>query len=159
MWPATRSARLRRGASPVCWPRTRRATSTTVTGLSAGKTYRFRVAASNTIGQGPWSADVVLVLGSVRPGTPTGLTALAGVRSATLRWSAPSGGVPVSDYVVQYAVAGSVTWRTFADGVGTATSVTVTGLTTGRTYRFRVAAKAGSTTGSFSALSNSVKVR
>ena len=135
------------------------ATSATVTGLSAGKTYRFRVAATNTVGQGPWSADVLLALGSARPGTPTGLTAVAGARAATLRWTAPSGGVVVSDYVVQYALAGAATWRTFTDGVGTATTVTVTGLTTGRTYRFRVAAKAGTTTGSFSGLSNSVKVR
>ena len=134
-------------------------TSTTVTGLSTGNTYRFRVAATNTVAQGPWSADVRLTLVSVRPGTPTGLSAVAGAKVATLTWTAPSGGAAVSDYVVQYAVVGAVTWRTFADGVGTTTTVTVTGLTTGRTYRFRVAAKAGSTTGSFSARSNSVKVR
>lgn len=48
--------------------------------------------------------------------------------------------VAVLDYVIQVSSDGGGAWRTFADGVSTATSATVTGLQTGRAYAFRVRA-------------------
>ena len=50
-----------------------------------------------------------------------------------------NGGSAITDYVVQYSINNS-TWITFNDGVSTATSATVTGLTNGTLYYFRVAA-------------------
>jgi hypothetical protein len=45
----------------------------------------------------------------------------------------------VTDYVVQHRLQGATAWTTFADGTSTATTATVTGLTTGTAYEFRVA--------------------
>lgn len=81
------------------------------------------------------------------PGVPTAPLNLAGVSGTakvTLTWSAPAttnGGGPVRDYVVQYRKSGTTTWSTFADGVKSTTGAVVTGLTSGATYYFRVAAK------------------
>ena len=48
--------------------------------------------------------------------------------------------VAILDYAIQVSSDGGGTWRTFADGLSTATSATVTGLQTGRSYAFRVRA-------------------
>lgn len=71
------------------------------------------------------------------PGT---LTATAGDGTAALSWSAP---IPPADttltgYETEYAVSGSGSWSTPA--ATTATTATVTGLTDGTTYDFRVRA-------------------
>jgi hypothetical protein len=60
------------------------------------------------------------------------------------------------DYVIQYSGDSGSTWTTFSDTVSTGTSVTVTGLTNGTAYVFRVAAVNLVATGSYSANSNSV---
>jgi len=85
------------------------------------------------------------------PGAPTGLTATAGNAQAALSWTAPSsnGGAAITDYIVQSSPDGT-TWTTFADGTSTATSATVTGLTNGTAYTFRVAAVNSSATGTYS---------
>jgi len=126
------------------------ATTATVNGLVNGTAYRFRVAAVNGAGTGVWSAVSASVTPSGVPGAPTGLVAVAGPAMATLSWVAPAGPVPVTDYVVQYAVGTSATWVTVNDGVSTATTATVSGLRTGTGYRFRVAAKSGTFRGNYS---------
>jgi lysophospholipase L1-like esterase len=75
------------------------------------------------------------------PSAPTNLTATAGDGSVALSWSAPSsnGGSAITDYIVEVQPSGG-SWSTFADGVGTATSGTVSGLTNGTSYSFRVSA-------------------
>lgn len=60
--------------------------------------------------------------------------------SVALAWSAPTASPAVTDYVVEYKLAAAPTWSTFADGVSTTTAVTVTGLTNGSSYNFRVSA-------------------
>lgn len=84
------------------------------------------------------------------PGAPTGLTTAPGDTKMDLTWS-PSftGGSAITDYVVQYRLYGATTWTTFADGVGTTASATVTGLTNGTAYEFRVAAVNALGTGPF----------
>ena len=52
----------------------------------------------------------------------------------------PSGGAVITDYLVQISGDGGSTWATVADGVSSATSATVTGLTNGASSIFRVAA-------------------
>lgn len=117
-------------------------------GFPTGVPRWFRVAAVNAVGQGPWSTSVKLTPLGV-PGDVTELTAAVapsagvGAGQVKLTWSAPAdnGGADVSDYVVEYRPLADLTWRTANDGISTATSFTVDGLTKGVRYTFRVSAK------------------
>lgn len=84
------------------------------------------------------------------PAAPTSLTATAGSAEVALAWTAPTvlSVTPVTDYIVQYSTNGS-TWTTFSDGTSTTTSATVTGLTNGTAYTFRVAAVNNVGTGAY----------
>ena len=90
------------------------------------------------------------------PGAPTGVTATAGNAQAAVSWTAPASVATITDYVVQYSSNGGSAWTTFSDGTSTATSATVTGLTNGTAYTFRVAAVSGIGQGPWSAASGSV---
>lgn len=71
--------------------------------------------------------------------------------SVTLSFTAPANnGAAITDYVVQYREGTSGAWTTFADGVGTSTSIQVTGLTELTTYQFQVAATNSEGTGAYS---------
>ena len=76
------------------------------------------------------------------PDKPTGLMPTVGNTEIILSWTAPvnTGGQPITDYVIQYSSNSGTTWTTFADGTGTDLTVTVTGLTNGQAYSFRVSA-------------------
>ncbi len=93
-------------------------------------------------GGGPWSVvpASALTLATVpsAPGTPT---VSLGDGQASLSWAAPSsdGGDPIDDYAIEYSTNGS-TWAVFADAVSTTRSATVTGLTNGTGYYFRLRA-------------------
>ena len=129
----------------------RTTTSYTVTGLVNGTKYYFRVLAKNVIGCQATS-NVVNAIPRTVPGAPSGLRATPGVRSVTLAWNAPAtGGAPITDYVIQRSTNGT-TWTTVADGVSTSRTYTVTGLSSGVTYRFRVAARNAAGTGANSAV-------
>ncbi len=119
------------------------ATSITVTGLVNGTGYRFRVAAVNVVGQGEFSAlSPVITPNVLPPGPPRNVAAVRGDALATVTWDPPldPGTAPVWDYWVQYSSNGGATWTTFFDGIRSATGATVTGLTNGTPYLFRVAA-------------------
>ena len=76
------------------------------------------------------------------PGAPTGLTATPGNGIATLSWSAPSsdGGSPVDFYVIEGGT--SPSGGGIAEKVGGAGhTATISGLTNGTTYDFRVHAQ------------------
>lgn len=108
-------------------------------------------------GDGAWVADPRWDL--FLPPAPTSVTASAGNAQAAVSWSAPSMPTyapPLTDYVVQYSSNGGSTWTTFADGTGTTTSATVTGLTNGTAYTFRVSAVNGIGAGAASAASSAV---
>jgi titin len=80
-------------------------TQTTVSGLTNGTTYTFRVAAKNTIGTGAQSSDsngVTPMAPATAPGAPTGVSATAGNGSATVSWTAPAadGGSAITAYDV-----------------------------------------------------------
>ncbi len=102
--------------------------------------------------------DNVLVTNttSAPPATvPDAITNLAasewGNTTTNLTWTAPSnGGDPITDYTVEYRVSGAVSWSTFNDGVSSSSGATVTGLTNGTTYEFRVFAVNGVGTSSAS---------
>lgn len=119
------------------------ATTATVTGLTNGTTYAFRVAAANSVGTSVYSstATATPTATATAPGAPTSLTATPGNAQAALSWTAPAsnGGSAITDYLVEYQPSGG-SWSTFADGTSTASTATVTGLTNGTAYAFRVSA-------------------
>ncbi|MCK9410644.1 MAG: fibronectin type III domain-containing protein, partial [Bacteroidetes bacterium] len=129
----------------------------TVTGLTNGTSYTFRVSAVNAAGTGAISAISAAVTPRTTPGPPTSVSGTSGNTQVSLTWTAPtsSGGSAITDYVVQSSPDGSI-WTTFADGTSTSTNATVTGLTNGQDYTFRVAAVNAAGTGNFSTASGSV---
>jgi hypothetical protein len=119
----------------------------TATGLTNGATYQFRVRARNKIGWGPYSNIVTASPRATVPSAPRALTATVGngVGSGRVRltWTAPAetGGVPITDYIVQRSSNRGRTWDSLNDGVSTGRTYTATGLTDGATYQFRVRAR------------------
>ena len=115
------------------------ATSRTFTGLTTGSAYTFIVAAVNDYGTSAASAQSASVTPYQLPGTPVITAATAGDASAILTWTAPAnGGAAITAYVVTPYV-GGVAQATQSFGSGT--TQTVTGLTPGTGYTFRVAAR------------------
>ena len=66
------------------------------------------------------------------------------------------GGAAITDYIVQRSADRRRTWTTINDGVSTARTVTVDGLTNGHRYWFRVAAVNRVGRGPWSAASSTV---
>ncbi len=111
------------------------ATSVTVTGLTIGTEYTFRLFAAVSLGvQSVWSDEVKATPTNTVP-KPV-LTAAAGDRSVTLSWSALSG-IPITSWGYQYKSSGGWSTTTAVTG-GSTTSATVTGLTGGTEYTFRL---------------------
>lgn len=136
-------------------------TTATVTGLTNGTSYVFRVAAKNSVGIGEYSVPSAPVIPRTVPVAPTAVLATASNREVALAWAAPAsnGGAAITDYVIQYSVNSGSTWTTFNDGVSTLTSTIVTGLTNGTSYVFRVGASNVAGTGAFSSNSSAVVPR
>ena len=113
------------------------ATSYTVTGLTNGQFYWFRVRAVNRVGAGLASSSqsATPTATVVAPDAPFGLSATPGNRQVMLSWVQPSGGAALTHY--EYEQDGSGTWTSTG---GKAPSYTVTGLTNGQFYTFRVRA-------------------
>ena len=83
----------------------RETTSYTVTGLTNGRTYTFRVRAVNIPGGEGFASGEVSGTPKTTPGAPT-LRATAGDEEVTLSWTAPSddGGAAISHYEYQVRV-------------------------------------------------------
>jgi hypothetical protein len=121
----------------------------TVTGLTNGTAYTFTVTARNSSGPSLASAASNSVTPVTVPGAPTIGTATAGNAQATVSFTAPAsnGGSVILDYTVTY------------DGktvTGTASPITVTGLTNGSSYTFTVTARNSAGSSVPSVASNSV---
>ena len=138
--------------TPVSYDAT--ATTRTLTGLTAGSSYTFTVAATNATGTSAPSAQSTAVTPYALPGAPTISAATAGDSAATLTWTTPSSnGSAITGYVVTpYIGATAQPTQTFS----TATTQTVTGLTAGTAYTFTVAAVNQAGTGPASAASSPV---
>jgi hypothetical protein len=79
----------------------------------------------------------------VVPAAPTNLAATADNAQVALSWTAPTnnGGTLITNYQVQRTLnTGTPNWVTVTKPVSTSTTYTVTGLTNGTAYKFRVAA-------------------
>ena len=85
------------------------------------------------------------------PSAPRNLTATVGNTRITLTFDVPldTGGGAITDYAIQQASVGGL-WTTVNDGVSSATTATISGLTNNTTYSFRVAAINSANTGAYS---------
>jgi hypothetical protein len=114
-------------------------TSATVIGLSFATSYRFRIT--------PRFSTVLDLTGqattiAVTTGSPTVTNAIASKvsgnnTSAGLTWSAPVMTTGLATYKIEVSTDGT-TWSEFVRANSTTTSATVTGLTAGTSYRFRI---------------------
>ena len=132
----------------------------TIGGLTNGQQYYVKIRAVNAISAGLESA---VLSTNTTPFTISGAPTITSVTSpssgsVTVAYSAPSfnGGRSITDYVVEYSSNSGSSWTAFSDGTSTATSITVTGLTNGTSYIFRVYAVTVAGNGTVSANSSAV---
>ena len=133
-------------------------TSYTITGLSPGFPYTYRIRAQNGVGFGPPSDPVVAIpLGPPgAPHAPTDVVASGRNQSVILSWTiGPDGGSPITKHRYSYWTANDpptlVEIPNSAPGQANDDSVTVTGLTNGVAYHFGVSAMNEHGWGPFSA--------
>jgi hypothetical protein len=106
----------------------------TVTGLTNGASYTFTVTATNVGGTSSASATSSAVIPATTPGAPTITSVTRGNQQVTVAFNAPAsnGGEPITVYTVTSS-GGQVQ-------TGSASPITVTGLTNGTSYTFTVTA-------------------
>ncbi|MEQ1629094.1 MAG: fibronectin type III domain-containing protein [Gallionella sp.] len=129
----------------------------TVSGLTNGTAYTFKIAAVNSVGTGTASAASNSVTPATVPNAPTIGTSTASNGQTSVAFTftntVPSnGGAAVTSYTVTPYIAGVAQATTS----GAASPITVTGLTNGTAYTFKVAAVNSVGTGTASGASNTV---
>ncbi len=113
------------------------ATTLTVTGLAAGTSYEFRVFAKHSANGLSSPSNVASVGTTAPPAAPTGLTVTAsGSTSVSVSWTDAS--TDETGFEVEYRTGGGP-WATGATVEAGVTAATVTGLSPGAAYDFRVA--------------------
>ena len=121
----------------------RTATSYRDTGLTAGATRQYRVAAINFNGAGAFSSAARATTRHHVPNAPRRLTARSrGTSAIELDWTAPisRGGAPVTGYRIEASRTGSSPWTHEADTNSRTTAYTHRDLSPGTTRHYRVAA-------------------
>ena len=142
-------------SSPTTVSTAAAATSYTVSGLTNGTLYYFRIAAVNAAGTAAYypgaADDAVSATPATVPSPPSALTAMAADAEVTLSWTAAAsdGGAPITGYMVEYDTDMNFPSPTPATTAAAATSHTVSGLTNGTLYYFRVAAVNAVGTGAY----------
>ncbi len=114
------------------------ATTQFITGLTDGTSYQFTVAARNAVGFGPASAKSPAMIAGApgQPGTPTVTRPASG--SLRVAFAAPmSNGAPITSFSATCASSNGGVTKT---KTGTASPITVTALTPGRSYQCTVTA-------------------
>jgi hypothetical protein len=111
------------------------------TNLMNGQPYDFRVAAQNAVGRSPWSTTTRATPGTT-PNAPMTPTAAPGDTTITLTWIAPTndGGYPITGYAIEITMGIGGTWTPTTSEPCGPTCATITNLTNGTTYGFRIAA-------------------
>ncbi len=125
----------------------------TVTGLTNGTRYIFKVRATNALGTGFYSDWPNSATPATTPGVPASISAVAGDAQATVSWTAPASNGGSS--ITGYTVTSSPGDRTCSWSTG-ALSCVVTGLTNGTSYTFTVRATNAAGTGSATDASSAV---
>lgn len=126
-------------------------TTATIDSLNNGTTYRVRVRAVNSQGDGPWSSSATGTP-SLRPDPPAQPSINPGDRKFSLSWNEPSGnGQAITQYIVAYRActatprdcSSNPTWGNWAERTygATSTAATITSLTNGTKYEARVRAR------------------
>ena len=90
------------------------------------------------------------------PGRPTAVKAAAGPGSAVLKWTPPSAGGPVTEYVITPYIGATPQTSTLISGAPPASSTTIKGLTNGVSYTFTVQAFNANGGGPVSEQSNAI---
>ena len=129
-------------------------TSISLTGLTSGTTYYWRVSATGTGGTSAYSSCFNFTV-KIPPAVPTlsspANASTVSTTSTTLKWNAVTG---ATSYSVQaYTVSCGGTAVTVGSP-GASTSVSLTGLTTGKTYYWRVSATGTGGTSAYSGCFN-----
>ena len=117
-------------------------TTFTDTGLATGTTRSYRVRAHNAVGPGPWAYRTGTTSAGNKPGAPRDLTAEAeGSSTIELEWFEPldSGSATVTGYWIETSADGGATWDVL-ESSHPVEYYTHTGLSSGTTRHYRVAA-------------------
>ena len=120
----------------------------TVTGLTNGTSYTFKVSDTNDVGEGALSGASSAVTPATYPGSPQNVTVVAAGGQAVVSWTPPisNGGSPIISYSVSTG-GHSCSYTVSSPETDTCT---ITGLTNGSSYTFSVTATNGVGTGSAS---------
>ncbi|NBO08380.1 MAG: hypothetical protein EBV30_03340 [Actinobacteria bacterium] len=111
--------------------------SYTATGLTNSTTYYFRVSALSNVGAG--TPAVISSMPVSTPGTPTSFAAAVVGSTVKLTWVAPvsNGGAAITSYLVESSSNGTTWSATSTQPSGTATSVSLTGISGTLSYRVK----------------------
>ncbi|MBT0995194.1 fibronectin type III domain-containing protein [Cellulomonas sp. DKR-3] len=119
------------------------AVSRTLTGLDVSTTYEFQLQAYNAEGSSAWSTSKSVSTPGAPTAAVTALTASPTVDSLKVSWRAPSssatGGSPITGYAVAYRKGAGAWVEVPANRTSTATTATLTGLTSKSSYTVSVA--------------------
>ncbi len=117
------------------------ALSVNLTGLAASSVYDWRVKTNCSSATSGYAQSQFTTTSATACNTPTGLSTTAiTTTSATANWVAVSGAL---NYTVEYKLSTASTWTVVAAAT-TATAQSITGLTAGTTYNWRVSANCSS---------------
>lgn len=114
------------------------ATSVTISKLKAGTTYKYKVRTYTKIGSKTYYGDFKTITFSTQPATPTIKVTSTSAKKAQVSWGKVSG---ASGYVIYRATSQKGSYQKVATVTkGSTTSYTNTGLTSQRTYYYKVRA-------------------
>ena len=110
-------------------------TSVNLTGLTASTAYDYRVKTNCSAGSSGYTQAQFTTTATAACNAPSGLTTTGiTASSATANWTAVTGAV---NYTVEYKLNSAATWTLLAAAT-TSTSVSITGLSAGTAYNWRV---------------------
>ncbi len=123
-------------------------TSCAITGLTNGTSYKFKVSASNSTGESPYSTVSLAVTPEGPPGAPTISGITGGDGSVEVSFTAGTSTLTITNY--EYSLNAGSTWISAADATS---PITISGLVNGTTYSIiiRGVSASGSGTASLSA--------
>ena len=138
-------------------------TTTTIGSLTNDTAYQVQVRATNSVGDGGWSAESTKAAPAPQPpDKPAAPTLTVKNKSLGVAWTAPSvDGSAITGYNVQYRACTDTpktcpdaddTWGTWSSHThtGTGTTTTIGSLTNGTAYQVEVQAKSGAGNGAWS---------